>query len=69
MALGESVKSRPTSLQHVPNYDLKKGEAKKFDRFYTDFKRISNNIREGSFFNIAIDRFNSALEKKKLLTR
>jgi hypothetical protein len=65
IALGESVKSGPRSLQHIPKYQLKRGEGKKFRRFYTEFNKIIDKIREGSFFNIAIDRFNSALEEKE----
>lgn len=65
MALGRSVSSRPRSLQHVPEYQLKHHNIKKFRIFYTNFIEILNKIKEGSFFYIAIDRFNSALEEKE----
>jgi hypothetical protein len=65
MALGVSIKSKPRSLQHFPEYHLNQNDIKKLRRFYSDFYEIYDRIKEGSFFYIAIDRFNSALEENE----
>jgi Apea-like HEPN len=66
VALGESVKSSSRSMQHVPKYNLKQEEGRQFMRFYTDFTSILSKIHDGSLFDIAIDRFNSDLQKREL---
>jgi hypothetical protein len=65
IALGESVISNSRSMQRVPEYNLDHKEGRRFKRFYNYFTKTIGEIRRVIYLDIAIDRFNSALEQKE----